>query len=373
MKTFIEYLSRIQCLLVIIENVQYVRLLQTTSETITIKFQDLSSDDIPCHEQEANLKLPGNYSLTDENIDFQPYKDNSFQLRLKATCNSSKNPQAEISAVNTGGFYDGIPEKWCRKDLSTYDVFQFNCSNCKQKLFDNSDYPKLSDMPSEHWEELMDYWHCHKPHIDDDTTHNIYSTKYNNKLKPTSSELLLGGSYMLCLPHIADRTDKTVYIDQSLVKCSECHYELGTLTNDNLIKLNKWNLVLETEGTQVTFDPIDEILMSLVIFSVEQSGRYTLVHHGTDRILLWLFNIGLSVTVDNSYSLNNSMKVLYTTDEGVIEETMKRHNVDEITTQRLPFTRCISEFQLINDKLPSPLQRFGHWYVSYMEMYNHRQ
>ena len=373
MKSFVEYLSRIQCLLVIIENVQYVKVLRVNSEMITIEFRDLSSDGIPQEVQETNLILPGNYSIThDENVNFQPYKGNSFQLRMKVMLEIDKDHQANKTRGSTDGFYDGIPEKWRRKDLSKYDIFSFNCQNCKQRIIDKSGYKRLNDMPSAYWEELMDYWHCHKPHIDDNNTQNIYSTKYNHSLRPTSSELLLGGSYILCLPELENRPDHPVCIDNGLVKCSKCQYELGNHTKDNLIKLNKWNLILKTNLIENTFDPIDEILMSLMIFSVEQSGRHMLVHHGTEKILLWLFNTGLNVTIDNGYSWKDAMKVMYTKEEKVIADIMKMHNVDEITTQKLPYTRCISELQSINDKLPSALQSFGDWHVSYTELYNHR-
>ena len=373
MKSFVEYLSRIQCLLVIIEDVQLVKVLHVTSETIVIKFQDLPSYGTPQDILETRLLLPGNYSVTDENVDFQPYKGNSFHLRLKAVPDTNREHQANEITSKTSGFYDGIPEKWSSKDLSKHDTFCFNCFNCKQKIIDKSNYTRLSDMPSEYWEELMDYWHCHKPYIDDNNTQNIYSTKYNNSLRPTSSELLLGGSYILCLPELENRIDHPVYTNDDLIKCSRCHCELGNLTKDNLIKLNKWNLTLESNLVQETFDPIDEILMSLLIFSVEQSGRYTLVHHGTERILLWLFNTGLNVAIDNNSSLNNAMKVMYSTDEKIIADIIKKHNVDEISTQRLPYTSCVSELQSINDKLPSALQRFGDWYVSYTELYHHRK
>jgi len=38
------------------------------------------------------------------------------------------------------------------------------CSHCGSRLLKSSSVKEWKDLPREGWEEMMDFWHCHKPH-----------------------------------------------------------------------------------------------------------------------------------------------------------------------------------------------------------------
>ncbi|SMN21996.1 similar to Saccharomyces cerevisiae YJR141W Essential protein of unknown function [Maudiozyma saulgeensis] len=363
MRSFVEFLSRIGCILVIIEDVREVKLLQVSQENIYIEFKNVNSDLI----QTTHISLPGKFTIPDTNVTFQSSKQPVFNLRLKAICENH---------IQLSGFNDEMQEKWCKKELSQLSFFTFNCINCNNTIISKDNFSRLNDMPSEHWEELMDYWHCHKPSINDTNQLNtdLYSGKFKHTLRPIRTELLLGGSYFLCLPESLElqitmnNNDK----DNKEICCKKCRHVLGEPTKDELIKLYKWNLKLNKNNKDYeTFDPVDDILMSLLTFAKDQSGRYILISYNQTRLLLWLFNTGLRISTSKSHIMTNANKILYTMNNELITTAKQTHNMEEITVQQAPFQKCISQLQKSNEALPISLQKFDEWSVSYLQLYNH--
>lgn len=44
------------------------------------------------------------------------------------------------------------------------DAKSLNCFRCSGRLVDGEAVKEWRDLPSENWAEMMDFWHCHKPH-----------------------------------------------------------------------------------------------------------------------------------------------------------------------------------------------------------------
>lgn len=51
---------------------------------------------------------------------------------------------------------------WSAKDLGLNS--QLRCRACHTQLLNNEVPMEFKDLPSDHWAEMMDFWHCHKPH-----------------------------------------------------------------------------------------------------------------------------------------------------------------------------------------------------------------
>jgi ubiquitin-protein ligase E3 D len=43
---------------------------------------------------------------------------------------------------------------------------QISCRACKNLVIESSTINTWKDLPSEYWAEMMEFWHCHKPHDD---------------------------------------------------------------------------------------------------------------------------------------------------------------------------------------------------------------
>lgn len=57
----------------------------------------------------------------------------------------------------------------------------FNCAHCHAELLRPGKIKTWKDLPNHNWAEMMDFWHCHKPHEKGDTEKDKAATKRTNK------------------------------------------------------------------------------------------------------------------------------------------------------------------------------------------------
>jgi ubiquitin-protein ligase E3 D len=99
----------------------------------------------------ASLYLPTEIKGTAEiSIPVDRGKEMSVRLELADIKNM---PSVETDAINEG--------PWSASDL-TSDT-QLRCRTCEVELLTNESPLIFKDLPSEHWAEMMDIWHCHRP------------------------------------------------------------------------------------------------------------------------------------------------------------------------------------------------------------------
>lgn len=99
----------------------------------------------------ASIYLPTEIGGTAEvNIPVDRSKEMSVRLELADIMNMP-------SVENAPG--DEAP--WSANDLGLNT--QLRCRECKTEILTNELPLQFKDLPSEHWAEMMDIWHCHKP------------------------------------------------------------------------------------------------------------------------------------------------------------------------------------------------------------------
>jgi ubiquitin-protein ligase E3 D len=77
----------------------------------------------------------------------------SWRLALPAT-----------ASTNNGlDFADSTSAPWSASKLS--EKSQVKCRKCGAVLLAVGSIQSWKDLPSENWAEMMDFWHCHKPHV----------------------------------------------------------------------------------------------------------------------------------------------------------------------------------------------------------------
>lgn len=76
--------------------------------------------------------------------------------------------------------------------LSRLKYTSFVCTSCSLPLVQSSKIGMYRDLPSEHWEELVDAWMCHT----DQRLHEQV-TKHGRGFWPQAGQALIGGSYIL--------------------------------------------------------------------------------------------------------------------------------------------------------------------------------
>ena len=79
---------------------------------------------------------------------------------------------------------DDIP--WPARALTATTTLK--CRQCDNMVLKDSAIRRWKDLPTENWAEMMDFWHCHKPH-DYDENNGFQSTDFkgyhaSNKIEP---------------------------------------------------------------------------------------------------------------------------------------------------------------------------------------------
>lgn len=85
-----------------------------------------------------------------------------------------------------------MPPLWDATQLSASKPTGFICASCSLPLVQASKIDVYRDLPSEHWEELVDAWMCHA----DQTLHEQVARR-GRGFWPDMGQALVGGSYIL--------------------------------------------------------------------------------------------------------------------------------------------------------------------------------
>lgn len=266
----------------------------------------------------------------------------SFTLSIEADTNNNSTGMAKsfMSQYNT---------KWSCKDLQrktpvisgNSNKFTFNCLQCRQIIIDSLDY-KFQDMPSEFWYELMDFWHCHKPH--DDKPHD---KSYEGQLTPANDRhIIIGNHYLLvnrCVNVVAQGED---------IKCSSCGGYLGAKFL-NTMRLLKWRLSLQyqcDEKVEIETFPSYLFIYNTIIDRINSlATRKFMFQNKGHKWFFWVMNVSLDIAINDGF-LKNTLKVLYCKDN---EDS---NSSDEYESLDIPYPELFEEFiaQLdgINQSLP---------------------
>lgn len=263
---------------------------------------------------------------------------------------------------------------WNKKNLKNYGDLNFVCKHCTNAILidTTANCKKFNDMPSEYWQEFMDYWHCHKPDYGTDVS---YLEKYN-KLRPSTGEVLIGDSSFLGVPDTFKGRftikDTDIENDKSIkiVQCLECNNDIGEVTKDDLISLYKWKLKLNVlqpikDDIISIFPPEKSVLLSILNISMFNESQYIkLQSKGKDKsiLFLWLFKMGNDVVI-NDVLFENTTKILY---HAWRESDERMKDVQELTVEQEPFDRFLEQMEKFHSMLPSTINRFLDYEVTYI-------
>lgn len=299
----------------------------------------------------ASINLPCKTSI-EEQSRFTAVSPGYYRLRIKS--------QSEVA--NAQNVFMALPEgKWSKKELLAYKSFEVHCLKCKNCILNYQDCCKINDMPSEFWMELMDYWHCHKPH--DTTKREEYSARYNS-LKPLKGEVLVGSAFFLAQK---DTFVGTVHSERNQLQCIKCNALLGEETKDRLFKLNKWQLSLKIPtGKNDIFPPEQDIVITLLNLIKGYSTRYVLLESEDLKLFVWLFAIGIDVTLPDNQVLTNCIKVLYR--DEFSEQDLKGKNLELAKVKSVPMQHFVRKLEETHQSLHPDVRQFNSWRISYFEV-----
>lgn len=365
MKYLVEYLPRINCVGVHIDEVQNVILEGMTQDILTLGYHS----DILSDRKDVEIHLPKKIDV-DENrgVSFVKGNTKSWSLRLKVDPKHNKHPIKTGFNSEEGNKLD----KWDRKYLKSLETFLFRCEHCDAPILDNKVNCKvINEMPSDNWMELMDYWHCHKPDVHENQKGlaSILNSSRYSSLKPLINEVLVGESSLNT--NYDTIIGRVIQKDDTSLVCYNCACILGEVTGDNLCKLYKWKLKLfdvSNEDVQI-YDPKNDIILMLLNYTKNYSGRYSILKcKGFPDIMLWIFAIDIGVTLGNNKIFPHALKILYITDKEEFIKISKNHNVEEFKVKELPFKTFLEDLKENHHSLPESAQQFTNWKISYLSL-----
>jgi hypothetical protein len=122
--------------------------------------------------------------------------------------------------------------------LTTLKPSSFVCASCSLPLIQSSKIVYYRDLPSEHWEELVEAWMCHS-----DQKLNDQIAKHNRRgFWPSPGQALVGGSYILFEEGAMNAANLHVVVDKKV-----CFY--GVLNGFAIVgRTRRLALALSTNG-----------------------------------------------------------------------------------------------------------------------------
>lgn len=311
----VEYLSSIHTLSIVVDYSGSVKDIQG------LKVTDLNQLLLNTSSKEYVIDLP----VKSDDLKISSINQLNDCLSIKFAIPSGNDKTQE----NTKPFVGSTDFWWSCSDLKkktpinkNANEFHFNCIDCSAVLLNSTEY-RFMDMPSEYWYELMDIWHCHKPHLDD-LKHN---TKYDGNLNPKKDTIILGSYYMLSNP---DNMLLELCKEENLLYCGNCRKVLGEFENGNN-KIFKWNILLEFEDKREIF-PKYTYIYNLIMDKINLSAtrKFKIKIESLNKWLyIWVVNVGIDVSV-NGKVLQNSLKLLYHTDDDGKDSNFSNETVEEL-------------------------------------------
>jgi hypothetical protein len=116
-----------------------------------------------------------------------PSKDLTLRLQLQ---------EKEPGLLKLEDFNGGNEVPWSAKELRGAEIL---CRSCQTAVLCRGTVNDWRDLPNENWAEMMDLWHCHKPHEEEDEKDGPDSKGYAaaNQLSVNSGTGFVSLLYML--------------------------------------------------------------------------------------------------------------------------------------------------------------------------------
>lgn len=151
-------------LLLHIRTVTLFASLQTvhTRETKAQLSADGSSITVTHEDASATICLPIKASGGGDAALSLPANPPSKELSLRLQLEEKEGTEALVGLQGEERRANVVP--WDGASLSRRGDLEVQCKNCRRTVVSAGIITEWRDLPNENWAEMMDFWHCHKPH-----------------------------------------------------------------------------------------------------------------------------------------------------------------------------------------------------------------
>ncbi|KAF3928137.1 hypothetical protein AA313_de0204484 [Arthrobotrys entomopaga] len=280
------------------------------------------------------------------------------------------------------------------------DDVSISCSTCTTRIVPRRQVQTWKNLPSEHWADLMDLWHCHKPH--DEQNNHPEGGKYAGvgRILAEPSLGLVDQMYIL----LARDDCENIAYEQNVgtneaetIICQTCKSPLGIVDEkSDGVRLMKWSLSLGfgTAGDNNDKDGLESYTMQQWLSAqfisladttgqrkllvkpgasllsqehLDGSGRRT--EEAEEGVHVWVFNPNTLVTRSGKPTPTRALKIYYQSLGS--KETLDR--LGDIETIYLPvgiYGRFKKTLEEVNAGLPEDLRTWaGNWKGGWLERF----
>ncbi|KAL7925121.1 ubiquitin-conjugating enzyme E2-binding protein [Trichoderma austrokoningii] len=274
------------------------------------------------------------------------------------------------------------------------------CRHCDRVIVQRGRIKSWKDLPSENWAEMMEFWHCHKPHEHEHHDGEFLSKRGYGADNSITAQPEVGfvdlTSFMfsesdcdgLLFSHptsdtsfdsIKEAIDEADPVKPLRISCKSCKAEIGMFNAlASSITLFKWQVTCES--TQASQAPSSsECLAATLIATISRSGssKSVVASHtldadpGTSQSLhLWVLNANVVYSSTMRTGRRVAIKVLYQdidAEQGNKLVDSMTSGVQEISFPAAAIKTARQILQESNDLMPASERLFQQWHVGLLE------
>ncbi|RPB02371.1 hypothetical protein L873DRAFT_1826781 [Choiromyces venosus 120613-1] len=268
---------------------------------------------------------------------------------------------------------------WTAMELNKEASTLFNCRACRAEVIPRGRIKTWKDLPSGNWEEMMDFWHCHKP--DESHSHShIDKTRYaplQRGYVAESGTALVNLTYFLlaeadCSEAVEVSEPTTGEHDPHVLHCKSCKSILGVVDKKSSgddssgasrgWTLYKWALCDEKSKPF----PMQCFLAAQLIDLAENNGTRRIIFTAQEvKLRVWVFSTDIRYISSDIGRVMRAVKVFWQTGAGDKGGLMGTEGFEEVAIHK----HLLDGLQEVIERGD---QTFGEWSIGMVERFERR-
>ncbi|KAI1128286.1 ubiquitin-conjugating enzyme E2-binding protein [Nemania abortiva] len=281
------------------------------------------------------------------------------------------------------------------------------CRTCKSAIVDAGTLKIWKDLPSENWAEMMEFWHCHKPHNhkhgndEEHLTNRGYGASSRITAQPGVGFVDLTSFLLADSDLVADSISASEATDSAsngtkvatTLRCASCNTQLGVRNYQALsTSIFKWQVLIKKRGDIPELSPsLAQCVSAMLLATMARSGcsKSILlpirglpldesapehVSQVRDLLNIWVFNANITFSsTEAPVSPINAVKVFYRTVSQEEADKMLDSITSDVQDISLPSDAISTIVGLLNQSnafVPESDRKFKEWTVGLLEKWD---
>ncbi|KAI1275165.1 ubiquitin-conjugating enzyme E2-binding protein [Xylaria sp. FL0933] len=286
------------------------------------------------------------------------------------------------------------------------------CRTCQSTIVASGTLKVWKDLPSENWAEMMEFWHCHKPHNHanghDDEEH-LANRGYGASSRITAqsgvgfvdltSFLLKSSDLVPSSISTSEGTGRAGHEAKTTttLHCTSCKTQLGVPNDDaSSVSIFKWQVIVKQQDHNIpeSYPTLAQCVSAMLLATMARSGCSKSVllpikaqstpssvgskagdgNQAQDILNIWVFNANITFSsTEAPSSPTNATKVFYRTVSQEQADKMLESMTSDVQDISLPYEAITTIARLLeksNSFIPESDRKFREWTVGLLEKWN---